>query len=100
MRVLRTDSAKHYIPYIGGFSMPWRVTISEAVHLPASFATFAARLSQICSNVPSALPHHGQGCASLATGVAKVATLRAFMSKMDEAEDGPVSYTHLRAHET
>ena len=23
----------------------------EAVHLPASFATFAARLSQICSNV-------------------------------------------------
>ena len=26
MRVLRTDNAKHNIPYIGGFSMPWRVT--------------------------------------------------------------------------
>ena len=25
MRVLRTDNVKHNIPYIGGFSMLWRV---------------------------------------------------------------------------
>ena len=33
MRVLGTDSAKHYIPYIGGFSMLWRVTLATKTSL-------------------------------------------------------------------